>query len=331
MYPEVKQYFTEESWAQLADAVEQALARGRAYECDAEVLRPDGGRRWITARGEATRDGAGNIVNLHGTVQDITARKMAEEQIRSLNAELEQRVVERTAELRAANQELDSFAYAVSHDLRAPLRAMSGFSRALSEDYGGQLDGEAKTYLEQIDIASRKMGELIDGMLALSRSTRGGLRRDEIDISTLATRLLDELQRAEPQRRVGWTVQAGLQAVGDASMIEAAVRNLLSNAWKYSGKTAAPEIRVFAGEVDGRRGFCIADNGAGFDMAHAGQLFQPFRRLHRQEEFPGTGIGLATVQRIIHRHGGEIRGEGRPDVGACFCFTLPVGANEEKP
>ena len=331
VYPEVKQYFTEESWARLADTVEQALAQGRAYECDAEVLRPDGGRRWITARGEATRDAAGNIVNLHGTVQDITARKMAEEQIRALNAELEQRVVERTAELYAANQELDSFAYAVSHDLRAPLRAMSGFSRALSEDYGPRLDGEAKTYLEQIDIASRKMGELIDGILALSRSTRGGLRRDEIDISALATRLLDELQRAEPLRRVDCTVQAGLQAVGDARMIEAAVRNLLSNAWKYSGKTAAPEIRVFAGEVDGRRGFCIADNGAGFDMAHAGQLFQPFRRLHRQEEFPGTGIGLATVQRIIHRHGGEIRGEGRPGAGACFCFTLAAAAHEEKP
>ncbi|MFA7322062.1 MAG: ATP-binding protein [Dokdonella sp.] len=331
VYPEVKQYFTEESWAHLAETVEQALAQGLAYECDAEVLRPDGGRRWITARGEATRDAAGNIVKLHGTVQDITVRKLAEEQIRSLNAELEQRVIERTAELSAANRELDSFAYAVSHDLRAPLRAMSGFSRALSEDYGTQLDGEAASYLEQIDIASRKMGELIDGILALSRSTRGGLQRDEIDISALATRLLEELQRAEPARRVGWTVQAGLWAVGDARMIEAVLRNLLSNAWKYSGKAAAAEIRVFAGEVAGQRGFCIADNGAGFDMAHAGQLFQPFRRLHRQEEFPGTGIGLATVQRIIHRHGGEIRGEGRPDAGACFCFTLSAGANEEKP
>ncbi|MBI3095883.1 MAG: response regulator [Rhodocyclales bacterium] len=330
-YPEVSQYFTEESWAHLAGTVEQALAQGLAYECDAEVLRPDGSRRWITVRGEAMRDAAGNIVKLHGTVQDITARKLAEEQIRSLNAELEQRVVERTAELSAANQELDSFAYAVSHDLRAPLRAMSGFSRAVSEDYGAQLDGEAKVYLEQIDIASRKMGELIDGILALSRSTRGGLQRDEIDISALATCLLDELQRAEPGRRVSCTVQAGLRAVGDARMIEAVLRNLLSNAWKYSGKTAAAEIRVFSGEADGRRGFCVADNGAGFDMAHVGQLFQPFRRLHRQEEFPGTGIGLATVQRIIHRHGGEIRGEGRRGAGAVFCFTLPAGANEEKP
>jgi light-regulated signal transduction histidine kinase (bacteriophytochrome) len=206
---------------------------------------------------------------------------------------------------------------------------MSGFSQALVEDYGKLLDAEARKYLDQIDIASRKMGELIDGILVLSRSTRGELRRDAIDISALATRLLEELVRGEPERQVGWLVEPNLLATGDARMIEAVLSNLLDNAWKYTGKAKAPSIRVFSGEIDGSSGFCVADNGAGFDMTHAEQLFQPFRRLHRQDEFPGIGIGLATVQRIVHRHGGEVRGESRPGAGATFCFTLPVSTPEE--
>ncbi len=242
-----------------------------------------------------------------------------------------QKVTERTAELAAANQELEGFAYAVSHDLRAPLRAMSGFSRALAEDHGDKLDGEAKLYLDQIDIASRSMGGLIDGILALSRSTRGELRREAIDISPLATSLLEELARNEPERRVAWRVEPGLKVSGDPRMIEAVLRNLLGNAWKYTGKTLQPEIRVFADETGGKHYICVEDNGAGFDMAHAEQLFQPFRRLHRQDEFPGIGIGLATVQRIVRRHGGEIRAEGRPGAGARFCLTLPdsIVANED--
>ncbi|MCX7168665.1 MAG: ATP-binding protein [Rhodocyclales bacterium] len=259
----------------------------------------------------------------------VTERRRTLEELRRLNADLERRVIERTAELSAANTELESFAYAVSHDLRAPLRAMSGFSQALIEDYGNQLQGEAKVYLDQIGFASLKMGEMIDGILVLSRSTRGELRRDVIDFSALATRLLEELARGEPGRQVGGQVEAGLHATGDARMIEMVLRNLLGNAWKYTGKTEAPAIRVFLGEVDGQPGICVADNGAGFDMAHADQLFQPFHRLHRQDEFPGIGIGLATVQRIIHRHGGEIRAVAAPGAGATFCFTLPTGTSEE--
>jgi len=328
-YPEVAAYFTPASWANLAAAVEQAMTQGTAYTCDAEVVRPDGAHRWITARGDATRDAAGKVVDLHGTVQDITERKQAEQEIRRLNAGLEQRVAERTAELTAANRELDAFAYAVSHDLRAPLRAMSGFSQALTEDLGKQLQGDARVYLEQIDIASHKMGELIEGILVLSRSTRGELRRDAIDVSALATRLAEELAHGEPERNIAWQVEPAMRATGDERMIEAVLRNLLGNAWKYTGKAAAPAIRVYAGALDGQHGFCVADNGAGFDMAHAGRLFKPFQRLHRQDEFPGMGIGLATVQRIVHRHGGEIRAEGRPGAGATFCFTLPVCAQEE--
>jgi signal transduction histidine kinase len=239
------------------------------------------------------------------------------------NEKLAQRVEERTAELKAANQELDSFAYAVAHDLRAPLRAMSGFSQALIEDLGEQLSGDARVDLDQINIASLRMGELIDGLLVLSRPTRAELRHNAIDLSGMADGIWAELVHADPQRKIGCEIESGLTARGDARMIDAAMRNLLGNAWKYTLRTLQPSIRVYAEQKDGTRFVCVADNGAGFDMAHAGKLFQPFQRLHRQEEFPGTGIGLATVQRIVQRHGGIMKAEGAPGKGATFCFSLP--------
>jgi light-regulated signal transduction histidine kinase (bacteriophytochrome) len=275
-------------------------------------------------------DESGQIVGASKIARDITRRKQTENEIRQLNANLEQRVADRTAELTAANQELDAFAYAVSHDLRAPLRAMSGFSQALAEDYGEKLEGEARAYLDQIAIASSKMGGLIDGMLALSRSTRGEMRLNRIDITAMATRLLKELSAREPAREVRWQVEPTLNAMGDARMIEAVMSNLLDNAWKYTGKTVEPAIRVHHGAVDDQPGFCIADNGAGFDMTHAERLFKPFQRLHRQDEFTGIGIGLATVQRIVHRHGGEIRAHAEPGKGATFCFSLPESGRRDQ-
>lgn len=255
-------------------------------------------------------------------------RDAAEAEIRTLNVSLEQRVAQRTAELLATNRELDAFAYAVSHDLRAPLRGMNGFSQALLEDYGDRLDGEAKLYLEQIGSASRKMGQLIDGLLALSRSTRGELQRDAIDLSAMARRITADLASADPAREVAVDIEPGLLVEGDAPMIEVVMTNLLGNAFKYTGRSAAPAVRVYAGEGGGggQRGICVADNGAGFDMAYAAQLFEPFRRLHRQEEFPGIGIGLATAQRIIRRHGGELSAVSAPNAGATFCFSIPAAS-----
>lgn len=254
-------------------------------------------------------------------------------QMASANAELSQENDDRRraeasllsieAELRAANKELESFAYAVSHDLRAPLRAMTGFSNALMEDFGDQLEEEAQTYLREIAQAGRHMGELIDGLLQLSRATRGQLQRERIDLTALAEGIRDELQRGEPDRHMTWSIEPGLQLWGDRRMIEIVVRNLLANAWKYGAAAPAPQIRVHGEERDGRRFVAVSDNGAGFDMAHAGKLFQPFQRLHRQDEFPGIGIGLSTVQRIIQRHGGVITAEASVGRGATFRFYLP--------
>lgn len=286
-------------------------------------VRNDGSVQWLRweIRPWHAIDGAiGGIVIF---AEDITDQVVAQQEILQLNANLEKRVAERTAELTAANQDLDAFAYAVSHDLRAPLRAMTGFSQALSEDFADKLDGDAATYLQQIDIASRKMSKLIEAILALSRSTRGELRHEHIDLTALALDTLAELGQTEPERIVSIDVEPGMSINGDLRMVEVLMRNLLGNAWKYSGKTSTPAIRVYAGNVDGLHGICIADNGAGFDMSYADQLFQPFKRLHRQDEFPGIGIGLTTVQRIVRRHGGKICAQGEPGKGATFCFTLP--------
>jgi light-regulated signal transduction histidine kinase (bacteriophytochrome) len=201
---------------------------------------------------------------------------------------------------------------------------MNGFSHALTEDYGDLLHGDALVYLEHITIASRNMGELIDGLLNLSRSTRGGLHRELLDLTQTAEQIRYELVLLEPDRQVSWEIEPDLQVRGDARMLEVVMRNLIGNAWKYSAGSSAPLIRVYAEERNGSFYYCVADNGAGFDMRHADRLFKPFQRLHRQDEFPGIGIGigLATVQRIIHRHGGEISVEAVPDKGATFCFTL---------
>jgi PAS domain S-box-containing protein len=267
----------------------------------------------------------GEVVGLVGTGRDISERKRAEKQIRQLNEELEIRVVERTAELEAANRELEAFSYSVSHDLRAPLRAVDGFSELLLEEHGPDLNEEARDYLRRVRAASQRMGQLIDAMLQLARVTRGEMHREPVDLSALARSISAELQESAPDRAVEWIIAPGQGARGDPRLLRALLENLLGNAWKYTGKRERACIEFGAIQRGGSREWFVRDNGVGFDMEYASHLFAPFRRLHTEREFEGVGIGLATVQRIVARHGGTIRAEAEPDQGAAFYFTLAPG------
>lgn len=308
-----------------AESLETAISTGSPFDVQFRILYPDGSVHYIKTYSEVSRDKDGQPLRLTGVNLDITELSEAENQILDLNANLERRVEQRTAEVTAANKELEAFAYAVSHDLRAPLRAMTGFCRALEEDYGAQLDETALMYTKHISGAATNMGELIDGLLVLSRATRGDMERAEVDVSAIALTAVEGDVSAEPERDVTYEIEPGIKAFGDTRMVDALINNLIGNAWKYTKGTEHAKIRVYTERRDGHEWICVADNGAGFDSAYAEQLFVPFRRLHRQDEFPGIGIGLATVQRIINRHGGGIEAEGVVGEGATFRFWLPEG------
>jgi len=257
------------------------------------------------------------------------ARRKAERQLEALNADLERRVRERTDELEAANTELEAFSYSVSHDLRAPLRALDGFSLALLEDYGQDLEGDAADYLRRIRAASQRMGRLIDDLLMLSRMTRRGMTWERVDVSALARSIGDELSDDDPGRQVRFTVMPNMTADGDAQLLDVALRNLLGNAWKFTSRTEGARVDVGTEARGEGLVFFVRDNGAGFDAQYADKLFTPFQRLHGDDEFPGTGIGLATVQRIVRRHGGRVWAEGATGKGATVWFTLgPRGEGE---
>lgn len=255
--------------------------------------------------------------------REVRERQRAEAEVRALNAELEERVRARTAELESANEELRAFSYSVSHDLRAPLRKIESFCQILLDEYGGELDENAQSYFERIQANSERMSALIDEILKLSRISRESMKLVDVDVTALAHEVVDDIRQAEPDRHVDIEIEDGLRATADRALLRVVLDNLFSNAWKFTSRRDDACIEFKRVSDERRDTFAITDNGAGFRMEDAGKLFQPFQRLHPSHAFPGTGIGLAIVNRIMRRHGGDISAKGKEDVGATFTFSLP--------
>lgn len=309
-----------------------ARAGDGEHELEVRAAFPGLGQRTMRLRarrleGTAARDRLALVL----VIEDVTELRGAEAALAELHRELKVDAERGTTELAAANEELEAFAYSVSHDLRAPLRALSGFSAALAEDYGDRLDARGHGYLQHIQTAAEAMSRLINHMLRLSRLTRSEMSYERVDLSAVVRETLAELAHQEPARRVASEVEDDLVAEGDPVLLRTALQNLLENAWKYTRH--APDARIeFRSEQTGdETSYAVSDNGAGFDMAYADKLFAPFERLHGAHEFEGTGVGLATVNRVVHRHGGLIRGEGAVGRGATFTFTLGGPADHRRP
>jgi signal transduction histidine kinase len=269
-----------------------------------------------------SRPGHGYTVEDLTLLQDLADRAGLAIENARLYAGLERRVRERTAELERANEELETFSYSVAHDLRSPLRAIDGFAQLLLEDHGGVLPASGHDQLDRIRAASQRMSELIDDLLALARISRAPLQRQRVDLGAVATGIVEALRARDPDRRVTVALDRGLEALADPALVKIALENLLGNAWKFTARRPEATITVGRTATPSGPAFFVRDDGAGFDMAHQAQLFQPFHRLHRESEFEGTGIGLVTVHRIVARHCGRIWADAAPGAGATFFFTL---------
>lgn len=320
----------------LCDVIDRIESGERVARARLLRVRSDGISIPVCVTAAPIRSQDGELIAVSLIEADLSIGKMAEQAISQLNQTFEERFSQytrdleiannelqrRTAELEALNREIEAFSYSVSHDLRAPLRSMAGFSHALCEDYSNKLDETGRNFLLRIRAASERMGLLIDDLLALSRVSRGPLIKEEVDLAEIVCSILSALKEREPIRTVETVVAREARTAGDPRLLQILLDNLIGNAWKFTAKTTKPRIEFGIEAIEGERAFFVRDNGAGFDPRFAGKLFGAFQRLHSEADYPGTGIGLATVQRIAHRHGGRVWADGRPDEGAAFYFTI---------
>jgi PAS domain S-box-containing protein len=306
----------------IASTLDQCIAQLEPCHVEFRRAAGDDESRWIRIEAKPRADR-----RVIGVVQDISTRKLAEATLKELNERLESQVLIRTAELRQSLNELNTFSYSVAHDLRAPLRSIIGFSEILLEDFGATLDDAIKHHLNNISAAGTRMAKLIDGLLNLSRLARGKLELHIVDLSALATEIAQELRAAAPDRTVEFIIAPGLTARADYVLIQNVLENLLGNAWKFTARHVSARIEFGGEEINGETAYFVSDDGAGFDMQYADHLFRAFQRLHHNREFEGTGIGLATVQRIVERHGGHIWANSAVEQGSKFYFTLAPRRN----
>ncbi len=301
----------------------QTVASGGVWRGELHNRKKNGELFWENTRISPVRNEAGETTHFVAVKEDITARRHAEQALVVLNIELERRVADRTRQIEAANRELQSFSHSVSHDLRTPLRAIHGFAHAIEEEGAAVLDDELKDYLRRIQAAALRMGELIDDLLELGRVGQMEVMATAVDLSLMAHEILCGMMAAEPGRRVDTGLEEGIVVSGDPRLLRIALENLLGNAWKFTAECESARIAFGRVRRGDRNMLAIRDNGAGFNMDYAGKLFLPFQRLHAADRFTGTGIGLATVKRVIDLHGGRIEAEGTPGQGAAFYFELP--------